>query len=230
MAAVLFMVLAATIFALAGYGPSRMAAIPSVSPSAATAPATPTLTPTSPSPSAAPTQTRSSTPFADCSIPPGAGATRTEPLGDNLHIVVGVPAGWARKPVGATETKLLLIGAPGSYGNRPTTIEVLSLLGYFPNQSPSDLASLFFGPSVHPDIPSIDLVGTVSDCQVQGVSAAVFQYVQGDRSGYLVLFLHFNYLYGVRVEGLEGVDPLAVRDAKQVLGSITWTVTTPPAR
>jgi hypothetical protein len=53
--------------------------------------------------------------------------------------------------------------------------------------------------------------------------------VQGDRGGYLVLFLHYDYLYAVRVEGLRGVDPLAIRDAKQVLGSIAWTVTTPPA-
>jgi hypothetical protein len=160
----------------------------------------------------------------------GAGATKTEPLGDNFRMVVGVPNGWTRQPVGATETKLLLIGAPRSYKNQSTTIEVLSLIGYFSNQSARDTASMFYGPSVHPDVPSVDLVGAVSDCQVQGVPAAAFQYVQGDRSGYLVLFLHYNYLYGVRVEGFGGVDPLAVRDAKQVLGGITWTVTTPPAR
>ena len=154
----------------------------------------------------------------------------TEPLGDQFRMVVGVPNGWTRQPVGATETKVLLIGAPRSYRNQPTTIEVLSLLGYFANQSPRDIAPWFYAPSVHPDIPSVELVGPVSDCQVQGAPAVAFQYVQGDRGGYLVLFLHYNYLYGVRVEGLGGVDPPAIRDAKQVLGSITWTVTTPPAR
>ncbi len=161
---------------------------------------------------------------------PGGGASKTEPLGDYFRTVVGVPSGWTRQPVGATETKLLVISAPRSYKNQPTTIEVLSLLGYFPNQSPRDLAPMFFRASVHPGLPSTDLVGAVSDCQVQGVPAAAFQYVQGDRNGYLVLFLHYNFLYGVRVEGLGGVDPQAIRDAKQVLGSITWTVTTPPAR
>lgn len=154
----------------------------------------------------------------------------TEPLGDNFHMVVGVPNGWTRQPVGATETRLLLIGAPRSYKNLPTTIEVLSLFGYFTNQSPRDVAAWYYAPSLHPDVPSVELVGPVSDCQVQGVPAVAFQYVQGDRSGYLALFLHYNYLYGVRVEGLGGVDPLAIRDAKQLLGSITWTVTTPPAR
>jgi len=163
-------------------------------------------------------------------MPSRSGAIRTEPLGDNFRMVVGVPDGWTRKPVGATETKLVLMDGPSRYKNLPTTIDVLSLIGYFPNQSPRDLAPLFYGPSVHPDVPSIDLVGTVSDCQVQGVPAAAFQYVQGVRSGYLVLFLHDNYLYGVRVQGLGGVDPLAIRDAKQVLGSIAWTVTTPPVR
>ncbi len=83
---------------------------------------------------------------------------------------------------------------------------------------------------MHPDVPSVELVGAVSDCQVQGDPAASFQYVRGDRAGYLVLFLHYNYLYGVRVEGFGGVDPLAIRQAKQVLGSIQWPVTTPPAR
>jgi hypothetical protein len=154
----------------------------------------------------------------------------TEPLGDNFHVVLGVPNGWTRQPFGATETTLLLIGAPRSYKNLPATIEVMSLFGYFPNQSPRDVAPLYYAPSVHPDIPSVELVGAVSDCQVQGDPAAAFQYVQGDRGGYLVLFLHYNYLYGLRVEGLGGIDPLAIRDAKQVLGSITWTVTTPPAR
>jgi hypothetical protein len=154
----------------------------------------------------------------------------TEPLGDYFGTKVGVPAGWTRQPVGATETKLLGMAAPRSYKNQATTIEVMSLLGYYANQSPRDLAPMFYGPSYHPDIPSVELIGAVSDCQVQGAPAAAFQYLQGERSGYLVLFLHYNFLYGVRVEGFGGVDPLAIRDAKQVLGSITWTVTTPPAR
>lgn len=226
----LFMIVAATIFALVGYSPSRTAATVSGTPSPSSAATSPTLASTSPAPTVAPTATLSPAPFADCSMPPGAGATSTEPLADNFRIVVGVPDGWTRRPVGATETRLLLLGAPNRYKNLPTTIEVLSLFGYFANQSPRDLAPLFYGPSVQPDVPSVDLVGTVSDCQVQGVPAAAFEYVQGDRSGYLVLFLHDNYLYGVRVEGLKGVDPLAMRDAKHVLGSITWTVTTPPAR
>jgi hypothetical protein len=226
----LFIVVVATIFALVGYSPSRRAAAVPGTPSPSSAATSPTPAAASPMPSLAPSATRRSTPFADCSIPPGSRATRTEPLADNFRIVVGVPDGWTRKPVGATETQLLILGAPSSYQHLPTTIEVLSLIGYFTNQSPRELASMYYGPSAHPDVPSIELVGTVSDCQVQGVAAAAFEYVQGDRSGYLVLFLHDNYLYGVRLEGLRSVDPLAIRDAKQVLGSITWTVTTPPAR
>jgi hypothetical protein len=224
------MAIAATIFALVGYSPNRTAVTVSGTPSPSSAAVSPTPAATSPAPTVAPTTTLSPTPFADCSMPAGARANATEPLADNFRMVVGVPDGWTRKPVGATETKLLLLGAPSRYKFLPAKIEVLALIGYFANQSPRDLAPLFYGPSAHADIPSVDLVGTVSDCQVQGVPAAALQYVQGNQSGYLVLFLHFNYLYGVRVEGLGGVDPLAIRDAKQVLGSITWTVTTPPAR
>jgi hypothetical protein len=145
-------------------------------------------------------------------------------------MVVPVPNGWTREPAGASETHLLVLDAPSNFRHRPTTIEVLALFGYFPNQSPRDIAPMYYAPSVHPDIPSVQVVGSLTDCLVEGDPAASFHYVQGDHTGYFVIFLHFNYLYGVRVEGLGGVDPLAIRDAQQVLGSIQWTVTTPPAR
>ena len=165
----------------------------------------------------------------DCTTPSGS-ATATEPLRDNFHVVVGIPDGWTREPPNPTETQLLVIDAPKSYSHQPTTIEVLSLLGYFPNESPRDIAPEYYGPSQHPTVPSIELIGDVTDCRVQGDQAAFFQYSQGDRGGYLVLFLHRHYVYGVRVEGFGGVDPRAVRSAKQVLGSVLWTVTTPPSR
>lgn len=165
----------------------------------------------------------------DCTSPSGS-ATATEPLADNFHAVVGSPSGWIRKPASGSETQLLVIDAPKGYSHQPTSIEVLSLLGYFPNQSPHDIAPQYYGPSYHQGAPSIQLVGSVADCKVQSDPAAFFQYVRGDRGGYLALFVHANYLYGVRVEGLGGVDPMAIYAAKQVLGSIQWTVTTPPSR
>jgi hypothetical protein len=238
MAAGIFIVAAAATFALAGSRPNQPAATatrsrrpPSTpgSPTAATPSAGANSSPTrSPTPSSTPTPLAS--PFGDCALRPGAGATLTAPLGDNFHLVVRVPNGWAREPLGASETQLQVLAAPARFSHQPTTIQVLSLFGYFPNQSPRDLAPMYYAPSVHPDVPSTELVGAVSDCQVEGDPAASFQYVRGDRGGYLVLFLHYNYLYGVQLEGAGEVDPLAVRDAKQILGSIQWTVTTPPAR
>ena len=206
--AIVFMVVAATLAALVGYR------------SGSSVSAGPTPTPSAPVP----------TPPGACTLPPGSGATATAPLGDNFHLVVQVPNGWIRKPLGASETQLLVLEAPANYSYRPTTIEVLSLIGYFPHQSPRDIAPSYYGPSVHPGVPSIDPVGSVSDCQVVGDAAASFHYLRGDRTGYFVLFLHFNYLYGVRVEGLGGIDALAIRDAQQLLGGLEWTVTTPPAR
>jgi hypothetical protein len=166
---------------------------------------------------------------SDCTSASGS-VTPTEPLSDNFHAVVGIPSGWTRKPTGASESDLLVIDAPRSYSHQPTSIAVLSLIGYFPNQSPRDIADAYFGRSYHSSVVSIQLVGTVTDCRVQSDPAAFFQYSQGDRGGYLVLLVHANYLYGVRVEGLGGVDPTAIDSAKQVLGSIKWTVTTPPSR
>jgi hypothetical protein len=65
---------------------------------------------------------------------------------------------------------------------------------------------------------------------VGGEPALFFMFKAGDRAGYLVLFLHFNYLYGLQLDGAGGVDTRAWQDAKKVLGSWTWTVATPPAR
>lgn len=202
-----------------GHGPSA-GSLPSGSP-----PSTATTSPTLATPSAA-VAFRA----GDCSSPPAQVATMTEPLTDNFHVILQIPSGWTREPAGHSQTQLLVIDAPTGYSHQLTTIGVLSLLGYFPNESPRDIAPQYYGPSVHADVPSINLVGAVTDCQVQGDPAAFFQYTQGDRGGYLVLFLHSHYLYGVRVEGSGGVDPLAIDGAKQILGSIQWTVTTPPAR
>src|SRR6266851_8581961 len=187
------MVAAATVFTLAGYRANPTAATvpsspPTSSPTGSLAGATPSVaaTPTpTPSPTPSPTSTRSASPFGDCTSPPGSGEILTAPLGDNFKMVVRVPNGWTRESLGASETQLLVVDAPSSFTHLPTTIEVLSLFGYFPNQSPRDIAPMYYAPSLHPDVPSDELVGVVSDCQVQGDPAASFQYVRGDRGGYL---------------------------------------------
>ncbi len=154
----------------------------------------------------------------------------TAPLGDKFQVVVRVPVGWTQKPPSPSETDLLILNAPSSYSNQPTRLQILSLLGYYQTETVDQLAQQYYGPSVHATVPSVQLVGAVTHCTVAGEAAAFFQYRQGNRSGYLVLFLHFHYLYGLRLEGDGGLDPQAVGNAKMILGSWQWTVTTPPSR
>ena len=85
-------------------------------------------------------------PFGDCTLPPGTGATLTAPLRDNFQMVVRVPKGWTRELLGGSETQLLVVYSPSSFSHLPTTIEVLALFGYFPNQSPCDIARVYLRP------------------------------------------------------------------------------------
>ena len=156
--------------------------------------------------------------------------SQTAPLGDDFHVVVRVPSGWTQVPPHPTETELLGLDAPSGYSNQPTRIQVLSLMGYFQTETVDQLAPQYYGASLNESVPPVQLVGAVTDCTVAGEPAAFFQYIQGNVSGYLVLFLHFDYLYGLRLEGVGGLDPQAARDARRILGSWGWTVTTPPSR
>jgi hypothetical protein len=167
----------------------------------------------------------------------------TSPLRDNFGVVVRVPAGWTKEPPRATETELLALDAPTNYSNAPTRMAVLSLLGYFQSETPADVAKQYYGPAPpggHPEFEA-RLVGDVTSCTVGADAAAYFQYssqrsqitgavTPGPYVGYMIIFLHFNYAYALRVEGTGGLDTQAVRDAKEVLGSWTWTITTPPSR
>jgi hypothetical protein len=169
--------------------------------------------------------------------------TLTSPLPDNFHVVVRVPDGWAREPQSPSQTQMLVLDAPAGYSHAPTQIALLSLMGYFPSETPADVAGEFYGPAPpggHPEFAA-QLVGEIGNCTVAGDSASFFQYssqrsqiagtgTPGQFSGYMIVFLHFHYAYGVRVEGTGGLDQQAVRDAKQILGSWTWTITSPPPR
>src|SRR5438477_3316190 len=90
-----------------------------------------------------------------------AAGSRTAPLGDNFHVVVRVPSGWAQVPPLATETELLSLAAPNGYSNQPTRIQVLSLMGYFQTETVDQLAQQYYGPSYHENVPSVQLVGAV---------------------------------------------------------------------
>ena len=165
---------------------------------------------------------------SDCVSPAATGDTYTEPLADYFKAVVEIPGGWTREPPTASEADLIVLDAPASYSNQPTKIEVLNPIGYYPNATPDQVIKRFYESPTNPGVAPVALVGGVASCAVQTDNAAFIQYSQGDRAGYLVIFLHIDSLYGLRLEGSGGVDERAVADAKRVLGSWRWTVASPP--
>jgi photosystem II stability/assembly factor-like uncharacterized protein len=174
---------------------------------------------------------RIATPGTTLPAPPPATGTCTDqpsgpssaPSGDNFKVVVRVPDGWTASAPGATETTLLMLDAPSSYSNQPTRISLHSFIGRYRPETLEQIAADFYGSGQNPQ-----LVGQVTGCTVGGEPAVFFKYTQGDHAGYFVLFVHYQYLYGIQLDGVGGVDPRAWQDAKKVLGSWTWTVASPP--
>ena len=118
-------------------------------------------------PSASPSANPSLFNTGDCTLAPVAGTT-TGPLPDNFKVVVTIPESWTPTNGARSETLLLLLNAPASYSNQPTQIGLHSLLGYFATQTPEELAKGFYGPSPHATVPSVELIGDVRHCNVQG--------------------------------------------------------------
>jgi hypothetical protein len=147
------------------------------------------------------------------------------PLRDNFKVVVRIPDGWTAEPPteNAYETRMLVLDAPSRYGNQPTKIYLHSFVGgAYSSGTIEQIAARYYGSS-----GSRELVGQVTWCAAGGDPAVFFKYTDGQHAGYIVMFLHYhNYLYGIQLEGVGGVDPRSWEDAKKVLGSWTWTVTT----
>ena len=195
-----------------------------------------------PSPTLPPSTGPTSEPNAfganDCLNPPSG--TATPPLADHFHVVVQIPAGWKQEPAGFSETQMLVLDSPSDYSNTPTRIGLLALMAVPSSDTPDKVAAQWYGPGAPGSNPDFEahLVGNVTDCTVAGDPAAFFQYKakrsqlvdskSGDWTGYMVVFVHHhvpdNLPYALRIEGTGGIDPRAIHDAKSILGSWTWTV------
>jgi len=209
-------------------------------PSAPAASATRTIEPASPSPSPTIETTPSLLAFSEnnCVNPPSSSA-RTSSLSDAFGSVVELPNGWTSIPLGASETESLALAAPSDYAYLPTRIGVLALMGRWPTGTdPEAVLKDWYTPSPNgnPDF-AVTLIGSPTRCTVGSADAAYFEYSakhsqavaatlpdspQGVH-GFMVVFLHGNLGFGIRLEGTGGVDPRAVGVAKEILESWTWT-------
>jgi hypothetical protein len=181
---------------------------------------------------------------SDCVSAPSGNATLR--LADAFQVVVQQPAGWTQETPDWVETPTLLLKAPSNYSNAPTRIGIQAGMEIPNSWTPDQVAARYYGPvspGVDPDFEA-HLVGDVAHCTVAGHPAAFFQYTSkrshlpdgrlGEWTGYLVVFVHdhvpYNIPYALRIEGSGGIDPRAIHDAKVILGSWTWTVSTSPSK
>jgi len=142
---------------------------------------------------------------------------------------IRIPSGWTDTgDYTHTESLLLELTAPASYGNPPSRIQFLAL----PYDVQRDFGTSTTAHSIavneaktHQHFTSpLSAATSVADCSVAGEPAAVFGYADGNERGYWLLFIHDNGLLGVRLFGTGGIGDQAIQEALSMIGSITWTV------
>jgi hypothetical protein len=121
-----------------------------------------------------------------------------------------------------TESLLLELSAPASYGNAPTRIKFHA----FPFDVPKD-----FGPqaTAH-SIASVHTVQhlgtsttTLADCAIAAEPAALFGYANGSERGYRLAIVHHERLLEIWLFGVGGLGDQSLQDALAMISSIVWT-------
>jgi photosystem II stability/assembly factor-like uncharacterized protein len=140
---------------------------------------------------------------------------------------IRVPSGWTDTgDYVHTESLLLELTAPASYGNSPTRIQFLAL----PYDVQRDFGTSTTAHAIAADeaathrFTSTRSVATSAvDCPVAGESAAAIGYADANEHGFWLLFIHRNSLLGVRLFGAGGIGDNVIQDALGMVGSIAWT-------
>jgi hypothetical protein len=156
-----------------------------------------------------PVTSPSTTTFAagDCVLPSNGSDTS---IGD---FDFRAPAGWTKTTnVGPTETLMIRFTAPPDYSYSPITVEIAGLIGMF--DSARDVAQGYFS---H-DPASKNMF----DCQIAGSTASFFTSNQSGQSVIRIFLMHQRFVYMVTVSGKGGLDPRAITDTKNLLGSWAW--------
>jgi hypothetical protein len=126
-----------------------------------------------------------------------------------------------------TESLLLELTAPASYGNSPTRIKFLAppydvKLDFGPQATAHSIAAEDAITHQHISLPG-STATLVADCSVAAEPAAAFGYADGNEYGYWLLIVHHDRLLVVRLFGTGGIGDQAITDALGMIGSITWT-------
>ena len=178
----------------------------------------------SPSPRPTPTSTNPKLALNDCVAAPLG--TRTDPMANDL-VTFQVPTGWTNttSSAGPSETRLIQLTAPATYGSDDVTTEVHSLLyrgaGVTAHQILSiDAAGWTNLNSSDPWTP----LAPISDCAVAGENASFEGFSHDGLIEYRIYFIHQPSAlpYGIFIAGHRGIDDQSMLDAKRLMGSWEW--------
>jgi hypothetical protein len=162
----------------------------------------------------------------DCTTAPAG--NRTNPLGRD-GVSIQVPSGWTTVPGDPqSETLMLQLKAPPSYGPSGVVVQLHSLLGPRRGSSSINEASLDGARWTDPSISNPRTsAGPAVGCTFGGEAAAFVQFTYGSMVEFRIYILHhadqqFPFLYEVVVDSNGAVDPQSMGDIKSILGSWTW--------
>ena len=143
------------------------------------------------------------------------------------YYTMRLASGWTvTGNYGQTESLLLELTAPASYGYAPTRIKFLALpfevnRDFGPQATAHSIAA--HDVSTHNFGSPQSLATSVADCSVAAEPAALFGYADSNESGYRFAIVHHDRLLEIWVLGTGGVGDQTVRDATEMMGSIVWT-------
>lgn len=162
----------------------------------------------------------------DCTASPSG--NRTQTLGRD-GVSVQVPSGWTQGPGDPqSETLLLQLNAPASYGPSNVVVQLHSLLGPRRGSSSINEANLDSARWTDPSNPSPRVAaGPATGCSFGGEAAAFVQFTFGSMIEIRIYILHhadqpFPFLYEIVVDSYGAIDQRSMGDIKSVLGSWTW--------
>jgi hypothetical protein len=164
--------------------------------------------------------------FNDCTAAPSG--SRTQFLGRD-GVSIQVPAGWTQGPGDAqSETLLLQVNAPPTYGPSSVVVQLHSLLGPRRGSSSINEANLDTARWTNPSNANPrTAAGPAVSCAFGGEQAAFVQFAYGSTIEIRIYVLHhadqqFPFLYEVVVDSNGAIDRTSIGDVKSMLGSWTW--------
>jgi photosystem II stability/assembly factor-like uncharacterized protein len=152
----------------------------------------------------------------------------TTPLALSPHYKIRPAPGWTDSHnTGPTESRMLQLIAPATYGDMPTQITFhvfpgSTLIQYGPKVTARTIAAEWgttrYGHSREA------VVTTPADCSVASEAAAVYGYSDGSEAGYRFFLIHKDLLYAIWMSGTGGISDKAIQDALRMIGSISWMI------